>query len=80
LDEEGGKLFFELVSEKYEQGSIILTSNRSFSEWDKIFTDEVLAAAVLDRLLHHSTIVNIRGRSYRLKEKQRSGFVKRMEG
>ena len=75
LDTEGAKLFFELVSQKYEQGSIILTSNRSFTEWDKIFEDEVLATAVLDRLLHHCTIVNIRGKSYRLKEKQKTGLA-----
>ncbi len=75
LDTEGAKLFFELVSRKYENGSIIVTSNRSFSEWDKIFTDSVLATAVLDRLLHHSTVINIRGKSYRLKEKQKNGII-----
>jgi DNA replication protein DnaC len=75
LDPEGAKLFFELVSRKYEKGSIIVTSNRSFTEWDKIFTDTVLATAVLDRLLHHSTIVNIKGKSFRLKEKQKNGLI-----
>ena len=82
LDGEGAKLFFELVSRKYESGSIIVTSNRSFSEWDKIFTDSVLATAVLDRLLHHSTVINIRGKSYRLREKQKNGLIgaKVMEG
>ena len=75
LDTEGAKLFFELVSRKYENGSIIVTSNRSFSEWDKIFTDSVLATAVLDRLLHHSNVINIRGKSYRLKEKQKNGII-----
>ena len=75
LDTEGAKLFFELVSRKYENGSIIVTSNRSFSEWDKIFTDSVLATAVLDRLLHHSTVINIRGKSYRLREKQKNGII-----
>lgn len=75
LDTEGAKLFFELVSRKYENGSIIVTSNRSFSEWDKIFTDSVLATAVLDRLLHHSYVINIRGKSYRLKEKQKNGII-----
>ena len=58
-----------------ENGSIIVTSNRSFSEWDKIFTDSVLATAVLDRLLHHSTVINIRGKSYRLREKQKNGII-----
>ena len=75
LDIEGAKLFFELVESRYERGSIIVTSNRSFTEWDKIFSDSVLATAVLDRLLHHSSIVNIRGKSYRLKEKQKNGLV-----
>ncbi|MGC8708612.1 MAG: ATP-binding protein, partial [Athalassotoga sp.] len=76
LDSEGAKLFFELISEKYEQGSVIVTSNRSFNEWNKIFEDEVIATAVLDRLLHHSTIINIRGKSYRLREKQKSGMIR----
>ena len=75
LDAEGTKLFFELVSQRYEKGSIIVTSNRSFSEWDKIFSDSVLATAVLDRLLHHSSVINIRGKSYRLKEKQKNGLI-----
>jgi len=75
LDVEGAKLFFELIESKYEKGSIIVTSNRSFTEWNKIFSDSVLATAVLDRLLHHSSIVNIRGKSYRLKEKQKNGIM-----
>ncbi len=74
LDTEGAKLFFELVSQRYEKGSIVVTSNRSFSEWDKIFSDSVLATAVLDRLLHHSSVINIRGKSYRLKDKQKTGL------
>jgi len=76
LDSEGAKLFFELISEKYEQGSVIVTSNRSFNEWNKIFEDAVIASALLDRLLHHSAIINIRGKSYRLREKQKSGMIK----
>jgi len=75
LENEGAKLFFELVSEKYEKGSIVLTSNRGFAEWNRIFEDEILATAVLDRLLHHCTIVNIRGKSYRLREKQKTGLI-----
>ncbi len=74
LDMEGAKLLFELISSRYEKGSIIITSNRSFSDWDKIFSDSVIATAILDRLLHHSHIVNIRGKSYRLREKQKSGL------
>lgn len=76
LDGEGAKLFFELIAQRYERKSIILTSNRGFTEWDKIFQDEVIATAILDRLLHHCTIVNIRGKSYRLKERKKEGLTK----
>lgn len=64
FDKQGANLFFQLISLKYEKSSIILTSNKSFSEWGEIFTDNVIASAILDRLLHHSTIVNIKGNSY----------------
>jgi len=67
--------FFQLVSYRYEKGSIILTSNKSYGDWGEIFPDQVMAAAILDRLLHHSTTVNIKGESYRLKEKRRAGLV-----
>ncbi|ANB59640.1 MULTISPECIES: IS21-like element helper ATPase IstB [Bacillales] len=70
---EEANLFFQLVSTRYEHGSIILTSNKSFAEWGELFGDPVLASAVLDRLLHHGHIVNIRGQSYRLREKIRAG-------
>lgn len=70
---------FQLVARRYEKGSIILTSNKSFSEWGELFTDQVLATALLDRLLHHSTIINIRGQSYRLKEKRTSGLFHQPE-
>lgn len=61
------------MAKRYEKGAIILSSNKSFSEWGDLFTDQVLATALLDRLLHHSTLINIRGQSYRLKEKRQSG-------
>ena len=64
---------FQLIAKRYEKGAIIVSSNKSFSEWGELFTDQVLATALLDRLLHHSTIINIRGQSYRLKEKRQSG-------
>jgi DNA replication protein DnaC len=67
-------LFFQLVSARYEKGSIILTSNKSFGEWGELMGDPVLANAVLDRLLHHCHVVNIRGNSYRLKEKRKTGM------
>lgn len=73
LDPMAANLVFQLVNTRYERGSIILTSNKSFGEWGELFGDAVLASAVLDRLLHHSHIVNIRGQSYRLREKVRAG-------
>ncbi len=61
-----GNLFFQLVNARYERGAMILTSNRGFGEWDQVFGDSVVAAALLDRLLHHATVVQIEGSSYRL--------------
>jgi DNA replication protein DnaC len=69
-------LFFQLVSRRYERGSMLITSNRSVSEWGTVFGDAVVATAILDRLLHHSHVVTIRGDSYRLREKRRSGLIK----
>jgi DNA replication protein DnaC len=69
-------LFFQLVSRRYERGSILITSNRAVSEWGTVFGDAVVATAILDRLLHHSHVVTIRGDSYRLREKRRSGLLK----
>jgi len=69
LDRRAAQFLFQLVSARYQKGSIILTSNKSYSDWGDIFTDPVLASALLDRLLHHSVTVNIRGSSYRLKDK-----------
>jgi len=79
IDPLGANLFFQLVSRRYERGSILLTSNQSLSNWGKVFGDQIIATAVLDRLLHHSTIVNIKGESYRLKEKRRAGLLTRSE-
>lgn len=74
LDSMGATTLFQLVTARYERGSIVLTSNKSFAEWGEVFGDTVIATAILDRLLHHSHIVNIRGDSYRLKEKKRAGL------
>jgi DNA replication protein DnaC len=73
LDHLAATHFFRLVCERYERGSIILTSNKRFSEWGELIGDETLAAAILDRLLHHATTFSINGPSYRLKEKRRAG-------
>lgn len=69
LDKRSAQFLFQLVSRRYQHGSIILTSNKSYTEWGDVFSDTVLASALLDRLLHHSITVNIRGSSYRLKDK-----------
>jgi DNA replication protein DnaC len=68
-------LFFQLVSRRYERGSVLLTSNRSVGEWGAVFGDPVVATAILDRLLHHSHVLTIRGDSYRLREKRRAGLL-----
>jgi DNA replication protein DnaC len=75
LDEMGATIFFQLVSARYERGSIILSSNKSYGDWDSIFGDPIIATAILDRLLHHSTTINIRGESYRLKDRRRAGLL-----
>src|SRR6516165_2872519 len=77
LDEMGATIFFQLVSARYERGSIILTSNKSYGDWGSIFGDPIIATAILDRLLHHSTTINIRGESYRLKDRRRAGLLPR---
>ncbi|WP_194727432.1 IS21-like element helper ATPase IstB [Noviherbaspirillum malthae] len=68
IGSNGGNLFFQLVNACYEKCAIILTSNRSFAEWGEVFGDSVVAAALLDRLLHHAIVVQIEGSSYRLRE------------
>ena len=70
-------LFFQLVSRRYERGSVMITSNRPVGEWGTVFGDPVVATAILDRLLHHSHVITIRGDSYRLKEKRRAGLVQK---
>lgn len=75
FDHVAATMLFHLVCARYERGSIILTSNKSFGEWGEIFGDSIIATAILDRLLHHSTVVNIRGESYRLREKKRAGVL-----
>ena len=76
FDSGAGNLFFQLISRRYEKGAMLITSNRSVAEWGEIFGDNVIATAILDRLLHHSQVITIKGESYRLKEKRRSGLIK----
>lgn len=68
IDAEDAKLFFQLVDMRYEKKSTILTTNVNFKEWDKIFQETKIANAILDRILHHATVVSIVGDSYRLKD------------
>jgi DNA replication protein DnaC len=76
IDRHGATLFFQLISRRYERGAIVLTSNQSLGVWGDVFGDPVIATALLDRLLHHSITVNIRGESYRLREKLKAGLLK----
>jgi DNA replication protein DnaC len=77
ISRTGAMLFFQLMSRRYERASTVLTSNKSFEEWGEIFGDEVMAAALIDRLLHHCHIVNVRGNSYRLRH--HAGFSRTAE-
>lgn len=70
ISHTGAMLFFQLMCRRYETGSTVLTSNKPFEEWGGIFGDDVMAGALIDRLLHHCHIVNIRGNSYRMREHQ----------
>ncbi|MGA7323585.1 MAG: ATP-binding protein [Rhodomicrobium sp.] len=75
FERNAAHLFFQLVSRCYERGSMPVTSNRAVSEWGQVLGDPVVATAILDRLLHHSHVITIRGDSYRLREKRRSGLL-----
>jgi DNA replication protein DnaC len=77
LERASANLFFQLVARRYERGSILLTTNQPVTEWGQVFGDETIAAAVLDRLLHHSHTLVIKGESYRLKSKKRAGLLGR---
>ena len=76
FDRTGAALFFRLISKRYERGAMVLTTNQPFSRWGEVVGDAVLATAILDRLLHHSLVIQITGESYRLREKRRSGLFK----
>ena len=73
LDQLAARFLFQLVSRRYTKGSMLITSNKSYGAWGEIVADQVLASAMLDRLLHVSTTINIRGQSYRLREKRQAG-------
>lgn len=69
LDRADANLVFQTISKRYETGTILLTSNKAFSEWGQVFGDDVLATAILDRLLHHCEVISINGPSWRLKDR-----------
>ncbi len=76
FERRAAHLFFQLVNRRYEKGSLLVTTNQRVSEWGIVFGDEVLATAILDRLLHHSHTPLITGESYRLREKRKSGLIR----
>lgn len=75
FEKRSAHLFFQLVSKRYERGSMLLTTNQSVSQWGAVFGDDVLAAAILDRLLHHSHAITINGESFRLRNKRKAGLL-----
>lgn len=80
LEPDAAHLFFQLVSRRYVTGAMLVTSNRSVAEWGTVFADPVVATAILDRLLHHSHVLTIRGDSYRLRAERKSGLIKSPAG
>ena len=78
MSREEASLFFRLITRRYEKASTVMTSNKSFADWGEIFGDQVIATAILDRVLHHATTLNIKGQSYRLKEKRKAGLLKEL--
>jgi DNA replication protein DnaC len=75
FEKRSAHLFFQLVARRYERGSLLITTNQVVSQWGTVFGDDVLAAAILDRLLHHSHTLLIQGESYRLKQKKKAGLL-----
>lgn len=75
FEKRSAHLFFQLVAKRYERGSLLITTNQAITQWGQVFGDEVLAAAILDRLLHHSHTLLIQGESYRLKQKRKAGLL-----
>ena len=70
LDRRDANLVFQVIARRYEKGSVIITSNKTFSEWGQVFTNEVLATAILDRFLHHCDVITINGPSWRMKNQK----------
>lgn len=75
LSREQANLFFQVVNARYEQGPIVLTTNKPFGKWSEMMADEAIATATLDRLLHHAHILSLKGDSYRMKDRLKAGVV-----
>ncbi len=75
IDQQRTNLFFQLVSRHYERGAIPLTNNQSLDTWSEVFGDAVIASAILNCLLHHTTTINIKGDSYQLRDKRKAGLM-----
>jgi len=75
LEKQTAHLFFQLVSRRYERGSMLITTNQTITQWGHVFGDEMIASAVLDRVLHHSHVLVIQGDSFRLRQKKRAGIL-----
>lgn len=77
---EQANLFFQMVNARYETGSIIITTNKPFGKWSEMMSDEAIATASLDRLLHHAHVISLKGDSYRMKDRIKAGVVDSIEG
>lgn len=75
LSSEQASMLFQLINARYEHGSIIMTSNKSFGKWAELMSDEAVATAMLDRLLHHAHVLSLKGNSYRMKDRLKAGIV-----
>ena len=80
FDKSAATWLFQLLCQRYEHRSTIITSNRNFADWGQIFADTTLAGALLDRLLHHSHVLNLKGESYRLRSKRGTAVAQRKSG
>lgn len=74
LSRQQAELLFQILCARYERGTIIMTSNKHFSDWGKLMSDSVIATAILDRLMYYAHVINSRGESYRLKDRLRAGL------
>lgn len=77
VQQRSAHLFFQLIARRYEKGSMLITTNQLVSQWGGVFRDDVLAATILDRLLHHSHTLVIQRERYRLRQKRKAGLLSR---